>query len=70
MLEKETLPRFMIPSLQKDLETAKQFYKFGPVVTRKVATTLGLRKAVVTAVKMNELITSSLKFADLKALSP
>ncbi|MEO5970513.1 MAG: GIY-YIG nuclease family protein [Bdellovibrionia bacterium] len=53
MLEKENLPRFMIPSLQKDLETTKIFFRSGPSATRKVACALGLKKAIVTPSKMN-----------------
>ncbi len=62
MLEKENLPRFMIPSLQKDLETTKNFFRTGPAATRKVASALGLKKTIVTPAKMNQLIASSLRF--------
>lgn len=70
MLEKENLPRFMIPSLQTDLEIAQEFFRSGPSETRKIALALGLKRPLVNRLRMNEFITAGLTFKRGRLPSP
>jgi excinuclease ABC subunit C len=56
LIDNESIPRFMGPSLQDDLDCARQFFARGPKSTRMLKRQLRFRSRVLSHSQMDELI--------------
>lgn len=56
LIENESVPRFMGPSLQDDIDCARRFFSRGPKSTRLLKRRLRYRTRVLTHSQMDELI--------------
>jgi excinuclease ABC subunit C len=60
LIENESVPRFMGPSLQDDLDCSRRFFARGPKSTRLLKRQLRFRSRVLTHSQMDELIRSTI----------